>query len=159
MSYSKSKKCVRLIEPILKQLISAKGRISLPNRNPSRLGYKLREAIYASQFYEDTKHFANLNTKFIFQLKGQSIDCVIREIVGEEFVSQIAMDDLRSEIVIPDVENLMGVIGAVIKHKAEHFLFPSFIMSDDSTEALDKFCKQYGYEYIIDENGLELKKC
>jgi hypothetical protein len=157
MSYSKSKRVVRQYESYLSKLLSAQTSITFPDRNPSRLGYKLREAIFASQFFPDTKQYANLQSKFLFRLKSLAITCELRDQI-ETYDSVSVLKQVKAEVVIQEVDSLMGLMTAVLKHKADYFGFPN-IPDLESYAPLDNFCVKYGYTYSKHpEGGLELIK-
>ena len=160
MPYSKSKRVVKAYESYLAQLLAAKTNISFPSRNPSRLGYKLRESIFASQFFPDTSKYANLQAKFLFRNKGQAVYCELREMGTSEYNGEEVMKDLKSEIVLPEIDSLSGIIGAVLKHKADHFVFPDIAdtFKDNENTALMNFCGKYGYSLELTNEGLELIK-
>lgn len=128
MAYTNNKKVVTMVEPLLRIMLkSADGKpIIIPTKEPTRVAYKLREALKLierhSKLYTE---FSSLVDKFTIKLKPDSIELKPKMTLDfEDPIVELAK--AFKELDVPEAEDAMEVIGAIIKHKAPRFTFPNF---------------------------------
>lgn len=171
MGYSKARSAVERVLPILNELYYKRQTVSLAASDSVALAYKLREAIYASQFHKDLEHLTGLKTMYEFRQMPGRVMCsflgvdhsVVPALYTEEaaapaeevkeFYAQVT--PIRSEepepskMQLPDVETLHGVVGAVLRFGGTHeeIYFPDALLTEEEKEKLLSWCESSDAEW------------
>ncbi len=174
MGYGTSRRIVIRMLGHLK-VLEKRATIQFAAENPSRLAYALREALFASQFYPDMKHFWVLKKKYRFDVRDgcviaryEEIDRDIGEfefavvnakIIGETPASRaddlgaIAQEAL-SMATLPGVSTLDAVIGGAIKYspQCEEIYFPDAVLTEAEKERLYRWATGEGWKIVDNED-------
>ena len=133
MGYSKSKQSVEIVEPILDIMINEDANFKLPSATPTKLAYKLREAVgIIKENPKSFTRFSKLVGKFTIRTDS---DFVIFErklnLVGGAPVRLDARGiGVANSLTISECTTALQIVGAAIKHKAEELIFPD-VQSND----------------------------
>jgi hypothetical protein len=132
VAYTNNKKVVTMVEPLLRIMLqAADGKtIIIPSKEPTRVSYKLREALKLVE--KHTKlytEFASLVGKYTIKIKADGIELKPKFTLDfEDPITELAK--AFKVLDVPEAEDAMEVIGAIIKHKAPKFIFPSYMHDD-----------------------------
>ncbi len=118
-------------------LTSAEGKtISVPTTDARKLAYKLREALYIIDKHPRLyTEFSSLVNKFRIKTKTGSVELVPKESLDYETPIFHLADSFKL-LEIPEAEDAIEIIGAIIKHKAPKFIFPGFDSNSEEWQVL-----------------------
>lgn len=148
MGYSKSKKAVRHVQSYLDRLLEAETDISFPSRNPQKLAYALHNGLYAAAYHPDTQKYLVIKKKFMVRYNANVVKCEVKD----------ALESLRQKadnLTLEDIIEPIGVIGAMIKHKADIMTFPDF---NGNIIPIQNWAGNNGYNVNQLEEGISLIK-
>lgn len=145
MGYSNSKKAVERVQPILEILLSADQKLFFKSKNPTKLAYAIRDGIRNSGKYEAYKQYAELREKCRIEVKPDGVSVVLREQLDyEDPIVELAQS--FTSLTIPEVNSVLQVVGACIKHKSAPKLdFPDAALDDEALTQLRKWTDNNNY--------------
>ncbi len=146
MGYNTSIKVIRRNQPFLDRLMIAKDDVHFPAEDSTKLAYKLREAVYACQFYDEYKsYYDEIWNKYKF--------CTTP---GTVIARWMGIDDVaRSSLTKPTYREFRGatsildIVGAATQAgTATELFFPNADPEDPVVaEKLPKFCEKYNWNW------------
>lgn len=163
MTYSKSKRPINKVKTYLDQMVAAKGDLEFPADDPGKFAYSLREGIGASKSFAVTEtgervepfaSYSTLASKFVIRSKGSVVVCELRD----SLPGTIQKDTL-AKVSIPNVDNALGIIGAVLMHKAPCMVFPNASLATISDpEKFVKWANTQNYVVTWSDNHVTLTR-
>jgi len=168
MGYNLSRFSVSRNLPQLDILFRATANIRFETNDPRLLAYKLREAILASNKFDDLKHYyEKINPNFVFK---EEADAVVAEYnpvspgvsVGEVDVREDSGLGKRTKGIEESARQLLDVIGSGIEGDKEGYkeiYFPNAVLDFDSKLRLWTWIETTDWGFIDhQEKGLTLTK-
>jgi hypothetical protein len=156
VSYARSKKAILKVESVLKDLLEATDDIAFVSTEPQRLAYCIHEALRSAAVYPEYTNYAELRNKFVIRVKSNK---VLAEIRNRQPVALKIMKEQLSKMTLDEVTDVLGIVGAAVKHKATELHFPLAILSQDDLRTLYNWTVTSGYHIIHHDNaGLTLTK-
>jgi hypothetical protein len=155
MGYTKSPRSITKVRPILELLLNSNApTIELPTQDATKLIYNIREAINAAKSLQSKdpsfEGYASLQEKYILRLRRDSIVAELRDSPALSIVDSIPTK--LSQLTIPGVSDIFGVVGAAIKHKNHTRLhFPDASRDSVDMTKLQKWATGSGYEVTVQE--------
>lgn len=157
----------RRMEEFLERLKKHRKTMEFATQNPSSLAYKLREAIYASQFHDRYEHYHELNSLYTFEERAGKVVAQYRGVdpkqvetkEGEPLEPEPAPE--RPAMTVGEAKTLEGVVGAAMQHGGgtEEIRFPNAILPTRQKEKLFAWAAENDWEIIDqDEGGLTLTR-
>lgn len=149
MGYTKSKKVLEEVRPILDVVLAAKGvRVNYPSRWPTKLAMRIREGLKSAEDFEEENRYAEILLQYKIRVKSDKIVFDPRAIVTyENPVLELAQS--LNALEIPKVNSIIEVVGACIKHKAPRIVFPDAQLSETDIARLSSWCNNN--EYLIEQ--------
>ena len=158
MSYSRNKNALKRVQKILDDMLKApEGEdISFMSTNPVKLAYQLHEALDVADTYMEFVKYRPLRKLFKFRTR---FDRVVAECKAKPVDAKAILSDQLSKMTVDDVADVLGIIGAATKHKANELYFPKAILTDDDLNKLHKWTSMSGL-FIINnyEVGITIVK-
>ena len=145
MSYARSKRSVIKVENILKQLLEAKDDLIFQSLEPQKLAYHIHEGMRSVAFYPEYSLYTQLRDKFVIRVRSNK---VVAELRNKTIVALATVSEQLGKMTIVDVDNVMSVIGACVKHKAGEIYFPAAQFNDTMLNELYQWSEPAGY-FII----------
>ena len=166
MPYNKSIKAVARAQTQLEQLYRSRKTIDWATKNPSRLAYQLREAIYAAQFHNKYRHFSELKYIYEFQQLNGSVRAHYMGLdVPESLIQEIEtpVDNAGTDVGAPEmpptqldsVSSLREIIGAMVSlgDVSHEVFFPDAVLQDDDLRRLYDWSTETGWSLISHEGA------
>lgn len=158
MGYAKrSKRPIKRVEDILKQMVKAEGEIRFKVEDAEETAYRIREAFAASKHFashgEPYVSYANLKAKFVIRSNGNIVTCEPRD-----YVPSMQVRNELATVTIPGVKDVLGIIGAAIAHKSPRMLFPDAVLSFSDLERLAVWGEKNHYKLNSTEAGITLTR-
>lgn len=97
--YSPSKKIIERMSPFLKMLSKAESRIFFRTKNPGRLEYQLRRAMFSAKVYDDA-NYRNLFDEWKLSVQPLGVRCV------KAFIKNIILETSDCKTLIEIVNHL-----------------------------------------------------
>ena len=159
MGYSKSRKRINDIKPLLDIVLASEGkRVKIPSKNPVKFSYTIREMLKALERTKGEEKYSKILELYILRTKPDHIVFDPREKLEDEYENPIIeLATSRQQLEVPDVNNVLAIVGACIKHKAPEMVFPDASLSDEDTTQLATWALKNGYT-IASTNPLTLKR-
>lgn len=157
----------RRMREFLNRLKKHKRTMSFATENPSSLAYRLREAIYASQFHEKYEHYHELSALYTFEERDGEVRARFRGMrpkqVETEEGEPVEPEDVpgRPAMTVQEATTLEGVVGAAMQHGngTNEIRFPGAILSTRQKEKLFAWAEENDWQIIDqDEGGLTLTR-
>jgi hypothetical protein len=181
MPYNRSKSTIIRNERYLQDMHEAKRTIMWPSANPKRLAYKIREALWATQYHEDFAHYRYLRSFFEIALETGAVRArymgenharpVHVEANGKKTFSREAGDGPAVMVAPPesplaamnlkDVHTLEAAVGAAIRFRetAEEIKLPECALSMEDKRKLWTWGQTSGWSFIDhEEEGITLTR-
>lgn len=148
MGYSKHSRAVEKVKNHLDELIAAQGKkeIRWYEKDPTKTAYHLREAFRFDAYQP-------LRAMYIVRIRGHYVIAEPR-VAPTQPAAQTEIGTMN----IPEVTDLLEVIGAAIKHKRETMFFPSVELDDSSMEKLYAWASKNGYHIVAGDEGVTLTR-
>lgn len=162
MGYSKHIRAVKRVQPILDQLLEATSNVEWESDNPVADAYAMREGIYAASIRQLTPDgepnepfysYARLSAKYVFRTAANKVIAELRDVVPI-----VALQRAHSTMIIREVEDEMGVVGAAILHKAPRMYFPDASPETTDLIAVHQWACQNEYHIVVSDEGITLTK-
>ncbi len=155
MGYSRSKSAIERVKPILEILLTSEVDVEFPSANPYKLVYYLRDGFSVakrlpSSPYKELHEKWRLRAKMdrvIAELKGAPVDIGI-PILAKRFTG----------LNLPEVTEVLEIIGAFIKHKAPRGEFTNAHITGNGLNNLKKWCDNNNYAIIQSEPHLIIER-
>lgn len=150
MGYNTTYGPIRRMRKYLEELDESRGEtVRFATDDPRSLAYRLREALVACQEWSQGEPFRDLKGKYSFEEKG---DFVVARWKGPEEPSTVT-ESAPEEMVVNEVENLDGIIGAAMKlgDKADQLRFPNAALMDPQRVKLFNWSE--GTEWTFIDQG------
>jgi len=167
MGYNLSRFSVSRNLPQLDLLLNSKSDIRFETTEPRKLAYKLREALLASQKFEDLKHYYDkINLSFTFIEEDHAILARYNFVsdgvpVGEMDV-QPDSKPTKQKGRVDSARTLLDVIGGGMEgdeKEYEEIYFPNVVLGKEDQEKLWDWTETTAWEFIDhQEKGLTLTK-
>lgn len=156
MPYTRSRGAVQRVEPILRELLTATDDVIYQSLEPQKLSYQLHEALKSAGIYPEYAHYSALRDKFTIRLRAGK---VVAEIKHRPLVALKVVTDPHSKMTIPEVNTVLGIVGAAVTHKAGEIYFPDAKLDESNLLTLSGWATPAGY-FIINnyDNGVTLTK-
>lgn len=162
MGYSRSKQAVERVKLVLDTMNATNERFRLPCKDPLRMSYAIRDALAVVKQYPETyPDYTKLRDKFKIKLKHDHLIFEPRQklefgdpVVGEPVL--VLANSLES-MEIDEVQTVLEIVGACIKHKAPEFTFPDAELDEGEMNTLTKWASSSNYE-ISNTKPLTLRK-
>jgi len=168
MGYNLSRFSVNRNLPQLDVLLNATSNIRFETNDPRLLAYKIREALLASNEFEDLRHYSEkINPNFTFK---EEEDAVVAEFntvstgipVGEVDVRENSGLDKPTKGRVESARQLLDVIGSGVegdKEGYEEIYFPNAVLNKKDMKALWDWAETAEWGIINhQEKGLTLTK-
>lgn len=144
MGYSNSKKAIERVQPILDVLLSAEQKLFFPSKHPQRLAYAIRDGINNASRFASFAQYAVLKDKFKIRIKPDGVSAEPRaQLHYEDPIIELAQS--LASLAVPDVNSVLQVVGAAIKHKAPELIFPDAALDDEAVTQLRKWTNSNNY--------------
>lgn len=169
MGYNTTYGPPRRMSDHLDELLRREETVRFATDNPHSLAYKLREAIYASQFHEKYEHYHKLGDWYTFRVKSDHVLCeyqhtrpmTLKEAKESEPEDATPDQSGLSEMQIPEAEDLMGVVNATLQRgdSYDELKFPNATLMATHLERLYNFAEGKGWSIITHgDEGITLTK-
>jgi hypothetical protein len=157
MGYSVSKRAVRRVEIYLTQMVVGEGKLNFPTEDASKTAYYIRQGVTSAKNFisegEPYVSYARLSGKYIVRSLSDMVVCEPRDGLPNADASTTF-----GRVSIPDITDVLGIIGAAIKHKAPSMIFPDARLSDEECLKLRAWSDLHEYGVIITEAHVTLVK-
>jgi hypothetical protein len=121
---------------------------------PQKLAYSLHEALRAVGVYPEFQDYTKLRDKYHIRLRAGK---VIAELKGKQVVALVV--EQLSKMVVKDITDALGIVGAATMHKAAEFYFPDAKLTHEDLISLYNWAEPVGYHIInSEEAGITLTK-
>lgn len=172
--------CVRM-KRYLEQL-QLEETMEFPSDDPEKLAYRIREAVYASAFHPEFKHFARFRYLYRFEIlkdrvrakvmlpekataQPEGLDDSVDDLTPDK-VAEIdnfgkKIRDVLSTVTVTNVEELSGILGAVLKYGKENpeIYFPNAVLEEADLDRLWRWASVKGWKIVNNEDaGVTLTK-
>lgn len=156
MSYNRSKQAIIRVEHILRDLVNAQDDCVFQSLEPAKLAYNIHEAFKSATIFPEYASYASLGTKFKIRLRQGK---VVAELRSKQVLALRIVQDQLSKMVLDSIENVMGIVGACVTHKATEMYFPNAHLTENELVSLLAWATPAGY-FIInnDDAGVTLTK-
>lgn len=169
----------RRMEAYLKKLLNRKETIRFATDDPHSLAYRLREAIYASQFHEKYEEYYKLRDMYTFRDKGDHVLAdyqrvfPVEAIEGEDEAPELEDiepedapeyrpdDEGPTKMEVPEAESVMEVVNVAINRGEEYreLVFPNATLMAQHLERLHGFTESNDWKIISHgEDGVTLTR-
>lgn len=162
MGYSKSPRAVQRVRNHLDEMVRSSERLEWVDEDPSKLAYRINDGIAAAKSNALTRDkqpvepyvtYARLKAKFIIKIDGNKVIAEPRDIMPLE-----AVRAGMGKMVLHELNDVLEIVGAAIKHKAPEMFFPD---ADDLNESEDlpqlyAWASKNNYYIIPSEDGVTL---
>lgn len=156
MPYARSRKAILRVESILKELLNAQDDVTYQSLEPQKLSYQLHEALKSALVYPEYALYAPLREKFTIRLRAGK---VVAELKHKQLVALKIVREQLSKMTVPEVNTVLGIVGAAVTHKASEMYFPDAKLGDSELATLENWATPAGY-FIVNnyDNGVTLTK-
>jgi hypothetical protein len=162
MGYSRSPRAVQRVKNHLDEMLRADGKLEWVDKDPTRLAYRINDGIAAArhnafdrnkQPIEPYVTYARLKAKFIIKIEGTKVIAEPRDVMPLEIV-RAGM----GKMVVHEIQDVLEIVGAAIKHKAPEMFFPDADTLNESEDLpqLYAWASKNGYYIIPSEDGVML---
>lgn len=178
MAYNLTRFSVMRNKDILDTAIQAKGAsLKIWTNKPRELAYKLREAVAASEKFEDTSYIhrtfkdyvIRVGENFVLIERRERIEITKTEVLGGPAVEMKEPEPKQETLplpprIVPEVTTLPEILLTVTSERedtpVEEYIFPSAQdLSPNAKKRLNDWAKAAGWKYIDqDEKGLTLTR-
>lgn len=149
MGYSRSKKTIDRVRPVLDLLSENEAGLLFPSNNPTKLSYAIRDALAVVRGLppdsEDRKKYINIPQKFRIRILREGVQFEKREEIHYDNPVDALVASRVRVFELPDVVNMLGVVGAILKHKGQRYTFPNVLVTPDDTLRLNRWCDANSY--------------
>ncbi len=161
MGYNLTRHAVNRNKPQLDQLLEAKENFRFETTNPTKLAYKLREAVLASKKFQDLKHYYDsIFHNFKFKVEH---DAVVAEYtrgpvgvaVGEDTVSDSGSNNRVVKGTIESGVNLFDVLAGALEGEKQGYVelrFPNVILKPEDKQKLFDWTKTNDWGFMDHED-------
>ena len=151
MGYARTRSAVLRVEKILEALLLSEEDLAFPTDTPSKLAYHIHNGVYAARGFPEYNKYGRLLDKYRIRIRPSKVVCEVRD-RSSDFMP--GLKEQLSKMTFDEVDNVEGVVGAIIRHKPKEAYFPSF---DGDMATLFKWTEQNGYHIIDhDDAGITL---
>lgn len=186
MTYNTSRRvCVRM-HRFLKELDQQRTTIDFHSRDPKRLAYNLREAMYACEFHSDFKKYVGLRDYYTFHVMNDRVRARFKGVPEpqvryleverkaqkagpkdtEDLLREIdelggAYQETLDTLPIPKVETLSEAIGASLRYgeACRELHFPDLRLSAQDMGRLYRWAREKEWKLVDNlEGGITLTK-
>lgn len=156
MPYARSRKAILRVESILRELLAAEDDIVYQSLEPQKLSYHIHEALKSAAVYPEYAHYAPLRDKFTIRLRAGK---VVAELKHKQLVALKVVREQLSKMTVPEVNTVLGIVGAAVTHKASEMYFPDAQLDDSNLRTLENWATPAGY-FIVNnyDKGVTLTK-
>lgn len=155
MGYSKSKNAVTKIQPYLDILLTAEDDTEFPSANSLKLTYYLRDGMMVASTLSSSPYKA-LKDKWVIKTKPDKVIAEIRVKIFDVGVPILAR--AFTGVRLPEVTEVMEVIGAAIKHRTPTLEFPNAVIRENGLKNLTNWCNANNYVITQSEPHLIITK-
>lgn len=155
MGYSRNKSAIERVKPILEILLNASQDLEFPSQDPHKLIYYVRDGFSVAKSLPSSP-YKELHEKWRLRAK---IGLVVAELKGATI--EIGVPLLAKKftlLTLPEVTEVLEVIGAAIKHRAPRYEFPNAHIRENGLGNLKKWCDSNNYLIIQSEPHLILER-
>lgn len=134
MPYNKSRGSVNRHLRYLEDMAMARRTLTWPAENPEATARKLREAMAAAETFPDFNRFHKLRSFYKIRVQTGFVEA--------HYIGPVRPEDYKvftpERRVVPEVEDVHGVVGACIqlKAQADELNFPRAVLSEEDLHAL-----------------------
>lgn len=165
MGYSTAKKAIRKVVEYLDKMLEAETDVSFPAEDSLKLVYAIRtgikaataQAVESAQNNEDIEpylSYSKLGSKFIIRAKPGEVMCELRD---APIVSRLR--NTLNAMSIPGVKDMLGIIGATIKHQsAKQLIFPDANGNTINSDKLLTWAKSKDFSVTITDAHVTLTR-
>ena len=166
MGYNLSRFSVNRNLPQLDLLLKSECDIRFATNDPSKLAYKLREALLSAREFEDLAHYYDrINPHFIFVEESHAVVAKYHYVstgvpLGEVDVQQDSKPAAPKRGTLAEARTLLDVIGGGVEgDEYEDICFPNVVLSPKDQQSLWDWAQTTEWEFIDhQEKGLTLTK-
>lgn len=150
MGYSYSPMRVERMKAYLNSMLTANHELRWKSENTHMLAYHIREALVIAE-KKSIVPYSKLKSLFIVKNLGSYVSAVRRTETPDEVGANV-------KLTLSEIENVEGVVGAVILHKANEMFFPDCVLNDAEAKVLFDWASPLFYNLVIGESGTTVTK-
>ena len=148
MPYSRSLNAISRVEGILDQMVKGESDLEFKHPEPNKLAYWIHNAIAVARRAPDHERYAQLDRKYKIRIRVGKVTCEYRD-----KSVQAVLKEQMSKITFADVDNVVGIVGAMVAHKPQEGFFPDAFLSADELVTLHKWTQATGYFIVNHEDA------
>ena len=161
MSYSRNKNALKRIQKLLDSLLAHLDNgntddIVLVSTEPIKLAYQIHEGLKVADIYPEYAKYRKLIEVYKFKTKYDKVIAERRDKIVE---AKTILNQQLSKMVVEEAIDVMSIIGAATKHKANELYFPNVVLENGELDRLYEWCKPAGLFIINNQDlGITLTK-
>ncbi len=155
MGYSRNKSAVERVKPILELLLNSHADMEFPSTNPHKLVYYVRDGFSVAKGLPSSP-YKELHEKWRLRAKQDRMVAELKDALIEIGVPLLAKRFVGLNL--PEVTEVLEIIGALIKHRAPRYEFPNAHIRENGLKNLEAWCSKNDYRIVQSEPHLILER-